>query len=194
MGLLPVELNIQTQAVETTGGWSREFPSDDLTGNLDHGPTPATPSFKVTRVAVAVAKVTATDGGDPARAIDDDETTAWSGKQPITFALARPARLTEVTLKTAGFRARSYPIRITVDGQEVWRGATPRSLGYVTLSLKPVTGQVVKIEPLAGSEAREAFGSITELVDQKNATTGEEKVGSGELGLTEIEFYEPVTP
>ena len=76
-------------------------------------------------------------------------------------------------MKTAGFRARSYPIRITVDGVDVYRGATPRSLGYVTLPLQPSEGRVVVIEPLAGSEARDAFGGITELVDQKNATTGE---------------------
>jgi hypothetical protein len=158
---------------------------------LDRGPTPASPSFKQTRIAIPVAKVSAADGGDPAQSIDDNEETSWSGKSAITFELTRSARLSEVTMKTAGFRARSYPIRITVDGVEVYRGATPRSLGYVTLTLKPVTGRVVVIEPLAGGEAREAFGAITELVDQKNATTGEEKVGSGALGLTEIEFYEP---
>ncbi|MFH7044961.1 DUF4982 domain-containing protein [Paucibacter sp. JuS9] len=162
----------------------------DLPGRLDRGPTPATPAFKPTRIAVPVAGVTATDGLDPRRAIDDDETTAWSGKQPISFELARPARLTEVTMKTAGFRARSYPVRITVDGREVFRGATPRSLGYVTLTLQPILGRKVMIDVLGGSEAREAFAGITELVDQKNATTGEQLVGKGELGLIEIEFYE----
>ena len=193
-GLAAASLELDSAAVETPGGWSRAFASDRLAGRLDRGPTPSTASFKVTRVAVPVAKFVATDGGDPARACDDDETTAWSGKQPITFEFARPARLTEITLKTAGFRARSYPIRISVDGQEVWRGATTRSLGYITLPLKPAAGRAVKIEVLGGSEARDAFGGIRELEDQKNATTGEQNVGTGEFGVLEIEFYESVTP
>ena len=67
---------------------------------------------------------------------------------------------------------------------------TPRSLGYVTLALKPTQGRVVMIEVLGGSQARDAFAGITELVDQQNATTGEQDVGKGELGLIEIEFYE----
>jgi hypothetical protein len=94
-------------------------------------------------------------------------------------------------MKTGGFRTRSYPIKITVDGQEVYRGSTPRSLGYVTLPLKPVEGRRVTVEPLAAGEARDAFGAITELVDQKNAATGDEKVTAGALSLIEIEFYEP---
>jgi beta-galactosidase len=78
-----------------------------------------------------------------------------------------------------------------VDGHEVWRGATPRSLGYITLTFKPTAGRTVKIEVLGGSEARDAFGGIRELEDQRNATTGEENVGAGALALSEIEFYEP---
>lgn len=191
-GLAAAQIEFDSTAVESNGSWPSQFASDALPGRLDRGPTPATPSFTATRIAVPVAKAIATDGNDPARAIDDNEITAWSGKQPVTFELTRPARLSEITLKTAGFRARSYPIRITVDGREVFRGVTPRSLGYVTLALKPVEGRSVKIEPLAGSEAREAFGAITELVDQKNATTGEQNIGKGELAIIEIEFYEPV--
>jgi len=193
-GLKDATIELISQPVTIAGGIAVAFPTDGLPANFLRGPTPTGPSFKVTRVAVPVTKTTATDGGDPARAFDDNETTAWSGKQPVTFELARPARLTEVAMKTAGFRARSYPIRISVDGQEAWRGATPRGLGYVTLPLKPATGRTVKIEVLGGSEAREAFGGITELVDQKNATTGEEKVGTGEFGLLEIEFYEAAKP
>jgi beta-galactosidase len=189
-GLAEAKIELESSNVETTNGWSRNFANDALRGRLDRGPTPATPSYKVTRIAVPVADVTATDGGDPRRAIDDDETTAWSGKQPITFELARSARLTEITMKTAGFRARSYPIRITIDGAEVFRGATRRSLGYITLQLNPTEGRVVKIEVLGGSEARDAFSGITELVDQGNARTGEESVGAGEFGVIEIEFYE----
>ncbi len=189
-GLADAEHALDSVPVAVSVGWARTFAADALAGRLDRGPTPAGPSFTASRVTVPVAKVTAADGAHPEFACDDDETTLWSGQQPIVFELSRPATLSEITLKTAGFRARSYPIRITLDGTEVFRGVTPRSLGYATLALKPATGRTVRIEPLAGAEAREAFGAITELVDQGNATTGEEKVGTGELGLIEIEFYE----
>lgn len=189
-GLSAASLELDSAAVKSTDGWSRQFAADQLPGQLDRGPTPVSPSFKRTRLAVPVVKVTATDGGDPIRAIDDDETTAWSGKQPITFEFSRPARLSQVTMKTAGFRARSYPIRISVDGQEVWRGATPRGLGYFTLPVKATTGRSVTIEVLGGSEARDAFAGMRELEEQGNATTGEQNVRGGEFGLLEIEFYE----
>lgn len=54
-------------------------------------------------------------------------------------------------------------------------------------------GKTVSVFP--GGEARDAFGEITELVDQGNARTGEEDVGESELSIIEIEFYEdlPVT-
>ncbi len=190
-GLADAELALDSAPVAVSDGWSRTFAADALAGRLGRGPTPAGPSFQATRTAIPVAKATAADGAHPEFACDDDETTLWSGNQPIVFELSRAATLSEIVLKTAGFRARSYPIRITLDGTEVFRGVTPRSLGYATLALKPATGRTVRLEPLAGAEAREAFGAITELVDQGNATTGEEKVGTGELGLIEIEFYTP---
>ena len=94
-------------------------------------------------------------------------------------------------MKLSGWRQRSYPIRITVDDQEVYRGSTPRSLGYVTLPLKPVIGRNVKISLASAASAREGF-NITELENQQNAATGDERAGSGTLGLVEVEFYEPV--
>ena len=79
---------------------------------------------------------------------------------------------------------------IDLRGGRITMLGNPRSLGYVTLPLQPREGKHVRIEVLGGSDARDAFGGITELVDQGNATTGEEKIGTGELGLLEIEFYE----
>lgn len=190
--LAPASVELNSTAVAVTDGWSRQSARDAQPGDLRHGPTPAGPAYQPTRSAIAVTKVEATDGDDPQRAIDDDETTAWSGRQPITFHFDRDARIAEITLKTAGFRARSYPIRITADGTEVFRGATPRGLGYATLALTPATGRTLKIEVLGGSEARDAFGGIRELENQGNATTGEQLVGAGELGLLEIEFYETI--
>lgn len=189
--LKPDSVEFTSQPFVATAGLSNSQPADDLPSYLGRGPTPAGASFKPSRIAVPVSRVVATDGADAARAHDDNEVTIWAGKEPITFELARPARLTGITAKFAGFRARSYPIRITIDGQEVFRGATPRSLGYVALPLKAVTGRVVTVQVLGADEAKEAFGNIRELEDQGNATTGEESVGPGELGIVEIEFNEP---
>ena len=192
-GLKDAVVELTTQPVEVTTGLAATHPADGIAPYLKRGPTPASPSFKRTRLAVPVARATAGDGNDPKLAFDDNETTAWTGKQPVTFEFGREARLSEVTVKTGGFRARSYPIKISVDGREVWRGATARSLGYITVSFKPTAGRSVKIEVLGGSEAKDAFGGIRELEDQRNATTGEEKVGAGALSLAEIEFYEPAS-
>jgi hypothetical protein len=158
--------------------------------HLDRGPTPATPSFTVSRLAVPVASVDAPDGN---KSIDDDETTAWTsqaGAAPeITYTLARPARLAEVELKLTGWRERSYPLQIYVDGQEVWTGVTPKSLGYVTLPLKPVQGRTVRIV-LAG-QAEEGGGMrLTEVANQANTATGAKGVSTATLSIVEAEFYE----
>lgn len=193
-GLASARLEFASHRVTVTDGWSAEHPADGLRAPLTRGPTPATPSFTPSRVAVPVARVVASDGEAPAATVDDNEETLWTGRQPVTFELTRPARLHEITARFAGFRARSYPLRIDVDGHEVFRGATPRSLGYVTLPLQPVEGRNVTITVLAGSEAREAFAGVSELEDQGNATTGEEFVEGGNLGIFEVEFYEPAAP
>jgi beta-galactosidase len=99
--------------------------------------------------------------------------------------------LHEATFKLSGFRERSYPIRIRVDGVEVYRGVTGRSLGYVTLPLKSARGQTVRVEMLEAGSARDAFG-ITELNDQANAATGSSRVTARSLSIVEAEFYEPV--
>jgi len=74
--------------------------------------------------------------------------------------------------------------------QEVYRGTTPRSLGYVTLPLKAVNGRTLKIELTEGARSRDGF-NITELESQQNAATGAERAGGGTLGIVEFECYEP---
>lgn len=191
-GLASDTISFESQPVEVIEGWSRGFPKDELQGILAKGPTPAGSSVTPTRRAVGVRAVTAASGNDPQLAIDDNEASAWTGGGSIAFQLERRATLSEITMKTGGFRARSYPIRVRVGEKVAFVGATARSLGYITLPLEPTTGDRVTIELLAGSEARDAFGDITELIDQGNATTGEENVGESELSIIEIEFYEAI--
>ncbi len=194
---LPVEGGVNRVLIRSTpaaGKITLSAQADGLQAAQIEFTSNAFPSFTVSRIAIPVARAVTSSGADASASIDDNETTTWSGREPVTFEFSRPARVTEITAKFAGFRARSYPIRILAGTEEVFRGATQRSLGYVTLPLKPVeTGQLT-IELLGGAEARDAFGGISEIEDQKNATTGEERVGAGELGIAEIEFYAAPNP
>jgi hypothetical protein len=187
-GLAPAELTLTSAPVAVHGGLAALPPAPPA--HLDRGPTPATPSFAVSRVAVPVAAVDAPDG---MKSIDDDETTAWTsqpGAAPeITYTLARPARLTEVELKLTGWRERSYPLRIFVDGQEAWTGVTPKSLGYVTLPLTPVQGRTVRIV-LAGKAEEGGGMRLTEVANQANTATGTKGVSTATLSIVEAEFYE----
>jgi len=185
-GLAPAELVLTSQGVAVQDGLAPLPPAPPA--HLDRGPTPATPSFTVSRVAVPVASSVAPDGQT---SIDDDETTAWTSTATpaITYTLTRPARLSEVVLKLAGWRERSYPLKIYVDDQEAWSGLTPKSLGYVTLPLKPVQGRTVRIE-LAG-RAEEGGGiKLTEVANQANTATGTKGVPTSTLSIVEAEFYE----
>lgn len=189
-GLAPATLVLRSQAVKVAGGLSTRFPADGVAAQSTRGPTPATPSFTVSRVAVAVASVEA-DSGTPAHATDDDESTSWtseSGKGAIRLRLAEPATLDQITLKLGGWRERQYPLRITVDGTEVWRGLTQRSLGYVTLPLKARRGQFVSIE-LTGEAQGGAATANTEVANQKIVDTGAARLGRGVLSIVEAEFY-----
>ena len=187
-GLAPAELVLASQPVAVQDGLAALPPAPPA--RLDRGPTPATPAFAVSRVAVPVAAVDAPDGQN---AIDDDETTAWTSKEgaapALTFTLARPARLAEVVLKLTGWRERSYPLRIEVDGREAWSGLTPKSLGYVTLPLAPSQGRSVRIV-LAGKAEEGGGMGLTEVANQANTATGTQGVSTATLSIVEAEFYE----
>jgi hypothetical protein len=187
-GLAPAEVALESKPVRSKDGLAALPPMPPV--HLDRGPTPATPSFTVSRVAVPV---TASDAPDGLKSYDDDETTAWTsqaGATPaITYTLARPARLAQVVLKLTGWRERSYPLKVYVDGREAWSGLTPKSLGYVTLPLQSVQGRTVRIE-LAG-RAEEGGGiKLTEVAHQANTATGTKGVSTAVLSIVEAEFYE----
>jgi beta-galactosidase len=195
-GLKPASLELESKPLAVTDGLAALLPGADLPSHLDRGPTPASESFKVTRIAVPI--VSATAGANTNRvttSFDDNEETSWSNDNKlatawIRYEFAHATTPTEVTLKLVGWRQRTYPLRISVDGQEVYHNTTPRSLGYVTLPLKPVEGRSLKIELTGGANSRDGF-NITELENQQNASTGAERAGSGTLGIVEVEIYEP---
>jgi beta-galactosidase len=194
-GLQSTTLELESKPVKVADGLTAQLPGDDLPARLDRGPTPAGPSFKVTRIAIPITGATAgANTNRVATSCDDNEETSWSNDNKLSTAwiryeFGRAAAPTEVALKLVGWRQRSYPLRISVDDREVYSGATPRSLGYVTLPLKPVNGRSLKIELTAGANNRDGF-NLTELENQQNAATGAERSGSGTLGIVEFECYE----
>ena len=105
--------------------------------------------------------------------------------------MARPATLTEATFKLAGWRERSYPVRISVDGQEVFQGNTPKSFGYVTLPLKPVSGSTVKIELIGAASDSDSL-KLVEVANQAITDTGANRTPKSVLAIVEAEFYEAV--
>ena len=197
-GLAPAQVTLDTIPVKVAGGLALQLPGDGLPSQLDRGPTPATPSFTVSRVAVPIASVDAASNADHAAlTFDDDETTKWSsqpgqGAAAITYKLAETATLTEISLKLSGWRERGYPLRVFVDGEEAWHGMTPKSLGYVTLPLRPVRGRsggsTVRLELNGEADESDAI-KLTEVANQAITDTGANQTPKGVLSIVEIEFY-----
>jgi hypothetical protein len=163
---------------------------------LARGPTPSGPSFTPTRTPLTISRVTAGSNADAAsRTIDDNESTSWSseGKASnawIEYELPAATTVSEVTLKLAQWRTRSYPLRVTVDGHEAYTGVTPPSLGYVTLPLKPTVGKVVRIQLTGDAKSSEAL-ELTEVTGKQNIDEGKPRNGRGALGIVEAELYGP---
>lgn len=194
-GLQPATVTLQSHPVAQQGGLAPGRAADGLPSYLERGPTPAGPSYKVSRVSVGVASTMAGSNDEAAvKTIDDDETTSWTssteaGKRWIAYELENPATLTAASLRLSGWRERSYPIRITVDGQEVFAGETPKGLGYVTLPLRPVHGSSVRIE-LTGPTVDSDALKLTEVDANAVPDTGANRAPRGVLSIIEAEFYE----
>jgi beta-galactosidase len=195
-GLKPAAVSLQSQPVLVKDGLTTQLPGRDLPVSLQRGPTPAGPAFVVSRVAVPIRTATASSNVTQAvQSYDDNELSEWiSDRQEarpwIEYKLAHPASISEVALKLTGWRTSTYPIRLLLDGQEVFRGTTERSLGYYTATFVPRTGQTLRIELTGAAQAKDAF-NITELETPKVPTAATDQPGPpGTLGLVEVEVYE----
>ncbi|MBO2010098.1 glycoside hydrolase family 2 protein [Hymenobacter negativus] len=195
-GLKPATVSLKSQPVLVENGLATQLPGADLPVSLRRGPTPAGPSFTVSRVSVPITAATANSNPTNATySFDDNELSEWvsdrkEGRPWIEYTLARAAPISQVAMKLTGWRNSTYPIRILIDGQEAFSGKTERSLGYFTAVFPPRTGQKVRIELTGHTQAKDAF-NITELETPKNATAATDQAGPpGTLGLVEVEMYE----
>jgi beta-galactosidase len=196
-GLKSARIELATKPFPTTNGLSPILPGQGLPGRLTRGPTPVETSVKPTRVPVRIASAKAGANAETAsHAFDDNEKTSWQNDKRqetgwIEFELGRPALVSEVTLKVGGWRARRYPIRILVGGQEVFSGVTPPSLGYVTLPVKPTRGNAVRIELTGGVQERDGFG-LVEVTGKKLEDAQAGRISDATLEIVEAEIYEPL--
>ena len=160
-GLKEAFVSFSSVPFSSKDGLSEVLPGDGLTANLDRGPTPATPSFVVTRIPLTIKKATAGSNEEHAAlSYDDNEKTTWlseggASSAWIQYELEKESPVSEVTIKVNHFRTRSYPIRILVNNKVVWEGETPRSLGYCTLTFPPVIGRYVKIKLMEAANFEE---------------------------------------
>jgi hypothetical protein len=198
-GLKEATLTLTSKPFLDANGLTTILPSGGLTSNLDRGPTPLTPSFNPIRNEIAIAKATAGAYTDSVNmSFDDNELSDWVNDGMLStawieFELEREATVNEISLKLNNFRSRTYPLRITVDGREVFNDTTYRSLGYVTLQCKPSKGKKVKIE-LVGASKEGGSPQMVEVGGKKldDGVTRDDAKARGTLSIIEVEIYERV--
>ena len=196
-GLKGTELTLATKAFEVKAGLAEKLPSDGLPSRLDRGPTPSTPSFTMTRIPLMPVKARAGANSERAAAsFDDNELSDWvnDGKLStawIEYELEKEAVISEVALKLNNFRSRTYPLIITVDGQEVFNGSTERTLGYYTIKCTPARGKKVRIQ-LAGSSSADSSNIGVEVSGKKldDGVARDDANAKGTLSIIEAEFYQ----
>jgi beta-galactosidase len=189
---------ITVKTIKTdTDKLSKNLPDENLPSYTEKGPTPATPSFKKTRIPVAIIGATTTSNqADAVKSYDDNELTQWSygenDKAMIEYELARETNINQVVMKLAGWKGKKYPIRILVDNKKVFEGPTPLSLGYVTLDFPPTKGKKVQIELMGSAKDSDVINlvEITGKIDDAGLNTGSKTLQR--LPIVEVEFYEPI--
>lgn len=198
-GLPAVSLSLSAIPVEVDGGLSTRHPSQGLRGHIDKGPTPTGPSYTPRLRNVAVKSIEAASVQDDATlSTDDNEKTAWTSDgtaahASITYILERPAVVTDIPVKLTGWRKRSYPLEVLAGDTIVWRGYTPKSLGYVHIRPEsPVEADRITIRQIGPVTEKDSF-NITELAGGPANEMDTRPSKKQQLSIVEIEFLEPIT-
>ena len=117
-GLPSNEITFETKPVKVRNGLSSYFPAQNLPSRFDRGETPATPSYRDSKVDVKVDSIIAGCNQDDAmNSIDDNELSEWrnDGKSNtawIAYKLERRAEIDDICIKLTGWRQRSYPLEV----------------------------------------------------------------------------------
>lgn len=197
-GLKEGSISLKSIPFEVKDGLALQLPSYGMVSNLSRGATPSSPSFTVTRKALTIINATAGANQEKANAsYDDNEASDWvnDGKLAtawIEYEIANTININEVTLKLNNFRTRTYPISISIDGKEAFKGITTRNLGYFTANFKAIAGKKIKIAladqvEIQDDNSKEVNGKkLDDGVARKEADT------KGSLAIIEAEIYSPV--
>lgn len=197
-GLQTASLNLQSKSASSISGLSLQLPSDGLSSNLSRGPTPFTPSYKITRTSLRIMHATAgTNAEKAAQSYDDNETTDWvnDGKINtawIAYELDSLSMISELVMKLNNFRTRSYPLRISIDGKEVYKDTTQQNLGYFTVSFPPVKGKTIRIELFASGEYKDDKQVEVNGKKLDDGVARDDASAKGRLSIIEAENYSPV--
>jgi hypothetical protein len=199
-GLTSASVKIKTNSVQVIDGLSQNYQGIHLPSYLDRGPTPKGRSYQITRYPVKIIAAKAGSNSEQVKhSYDDNELTRWSNDGNIKsgwieYEFNGSELVDEIELKLDKWRYRSYPVRITIDGKEIFTGNTEKTLGYIRISdFKPVRGKQLKIE-LTGTHSDHDGYEYQEHdpSQQTKEIADREDKGKGRLGIVEIEVYEKV--
>jgi beta-galactosidase len=141
--------------------------------------------------ASAVKTDTDTDGL-PIRHAEPDQRPVEASLQDawIEYTLAQPVMPREIDLKLGSFRLRRYPLRITLDGEVLYEGLTPTSLGYVTLPLNARrAGTKLRIELTGLPADMEESHALVEVNGKIDQAEPKSKAAKPVLSILEAEIY-----
>jgi beta-galactosidase len=197
-GLKEAIINIKSVPFKAKDGLSLQMPSDGLASNLSRGETPATPSFVSSRKTMEIVSATAGANQEKATAsYDDNEASDWVndgklGTAWIEYEIANASTINEVSLKLNNFRTRSYPIKISIDGTEVFKGNTTRNLGYFTASFPPASGKKIKIELIGQADVKDDSAKEVNGKKLDDGVARNDANSKGTFAIIEAEIYGPV--
>ncbi|HRO85005.1 MAG TPA: DUF4982 domain-containing protein [Niabella sp.] len=196
-GLKSASIQLVTKPFISVAGLSEMMPDVGLPSLLTRGATPSTPSYYISRKAVAVKDIKAgANQQNAAKSVDDNELSDWVndgklGTAWIEYELEREAVVENVTIKLNNFRSKVYPLIVSVDGKEVFKGNTQPTLGYYTIFCKPVKGKIIRIQLTSASSIGKENNEI-EVGGKKldDGVSRDDAKSKGALSIIEVEFYE----
>jgi len=198
-GLTPASLSFESIPLSEKSGLSTYISGEHQPGYMDREELPGGDSFITTRQQIQIVGATAGSNEEQViKSFDDNELSEWANDGLlatgwITYELERDAWVSEIDLKLTGWRMRSYPIRIFIDDLLVYEGQTDKSLGYISIPVKPTRGRFVMIQLIGQSTDRDAFGEIVEITGTKELDLYKDPNalnGKGQLRIVEIDIYE----
>ncbi len=196
-GLKDGSISLKSLAFQAKDGLSLQLPSQGLVSNLSRGATPSSPSYIVLRKPLEIIAATAGANQDKAFAsYDDNEASDWVndgklGTAWMVYEIAEASPINEVTLKLNNFRTRTYPIRISVDGVEVFKGNTTRNLGYFTASFNATVGKKIKVELAGQSEMKDDNSKEVNGKKLDDGVARDDANAKGTFAIIEAEIYGP---